>query len=153
METINRFIGKYSFLNNFYESSIWIDGKRYKTCEHAYQAHKTLDECSKEIIRKSKTPLEAKKLGRALVLREDWEDVKVPLMRMFLKKKFENPFLRCMLLETGTAELIHENKWNDKFWGVSNGVGENFLGKLLMETRNDLLVESDEEDIHFLKVD
>lgn len=135
----------YAYLSNFYSSTIYVDGKPYPTVEHAYQSHKTLDENSKEIIRKSKTPAEAKKLGRALVLREDWEQVKIPLMRSFLKKKFENPFLRPLLVATGDSELVYGNTWNDKFWGICRGTGHNWLGKLLMELRDELKKDDLEE--------
>lgn len=129
---------KYGFLSNFYLSTIYVDKKPYASVEHAYQAHKVLDTNSQELIRKAATPQEAKKLGRCVQLRSDWEEIKIPLMHSFLRQKFENPFLQHMLLETGEAELIHVNTWNDKFWGVCRGVGQNWLGRLLMEIREDL---------------
>ena len=67
----------YAYLSNFYASTIYVEGKPYATIEHAYQAHKTLDESSRQLIRKTTSPAEAKKLGRALVLREDWEQVNI----------------------------------------------------------------------------
>lgn len=44
------------------------------------------------------------------------------------------------LLNTGEAELIEGNTWGDKFWGAVwdkelGWVGQNWLGKLLMEER------------------
>jgi predicted NAD-dependent protein-ADP-ribosyltransferase YbiA (DUF1768 family) len=42
------------------------------------------------------------------------------------------------LLETGDAELVEGNWWDDTFWGVCNGVGQNNLGKILMDTRREL---------------
>lgn len=154
MKIIDRFVGEYSFLNNFYVSSIWIDGKQYKTCEHAYQAHKTLNETSREMIRKAADPSIAKKLGRGVEMRPDWEDVRIDLMKSFIRKKFESPFLSDLLLKTGEAELVHDNKWNDKFWGVCRGVGENWLGKILMEVREEIKREANQGlDIHLSKVD
>jgi len=130
---------KNGFLSNFYPSTIYVDKKPFATVEHAYQAHKTLDETSIELIRKAKTPQDAKKLGRCVQLRPDWEEVKIPLMRSYLKQKFENPFLMHLLIDTGTAQLVHNNSWNDRFWGVCRGVGQNWLGRLLMEIREDLI--------------
>ena len=135
----------YAFLSNFYPSTIWIDGKSYPTVEHAYQSHKTLDEGVREVIRNSKNPAEAKKLGRGVVIRPDWEGVKVPLMRRFLTAKFESPFLAHLLLGTGDSLLIHGNSWNDRVWGICRGSGENLLGKILMEIREDLHRDSREE--------
>jgi N-glycosidase YbiA len=136
-------------LSNFHPSTIYIDGKAYPTVEHAYQAYKTLNESSREIIRKAKTPGEAKKLGRALELRPDWEIVRISLMRRFLLQKFENPLLRDYLLSTGDSELIHNNTWNDRFWGVCRGSGQNWLGKLLMEVREEYKAVSEEDNSLF----
>jgi len=135
----------YAYLSNFYQSTIYIDGKPYASIEHAYQSHKTVDESSRELIRRSKSPAEAKKLGRSLILREDWEQVKVPLMKSFLQKKFENPFLRPLLVGTADSELIYSNTWNDRFWGVCRGTGLNWLGKLLMQLREEIKIEEVEE--------
>jgi len=130
---------KHGFLSNFYLSTIYVDKKPFLSVEHAYQAHKTLDENARETIRKAKSPQEAKKLGRCVQLRSDWDEVKLPLMRSFLKQKFENPFLSNMLIETGHAQLIHVNSWNDRVWGICRGAGENWLGRLLMEIRQELI--------------
>jgi hypothetical protein len=52
-----------------------------------------------------------------------------------LAQKFSYPYYRDLLLATGDAELIEGNVWNDVFWGVCNGIGKNWLGKLLMQVR------------------
>lgn len=144
METIDRFTKEsgYDFLSNFYMATVRFDGKLYPSVEHAYQASKTLDNISREIIRKAKTPSDAKKLGQGLEIRTDWHDVRIDIMRSLIREKFENPFLRPLLLSTGDAALILNNKWNDKFWGICRGTGENWLGKILMEERNRIKEES-----------
>lgn len=136
---------KHGFLSNFYLCTIYIDKKPFASIEHAYQAHKTLDESSRELIRKSKTPQEAKKLGKCVQLRSDWIDVRVPLMRTFLIQKFDNPFLQHMLIDTGDAQLIHANSWNDKFWGICRGEGENILGLMLMSIRSELMIAAEKD--------
>jgi len=141
---IDSFRGDFSFLSNFYESTIYVDGERYRSVEHAFQAHKTLDPWSRRLIREAKTPGEAKKLGKGVKLRPDWESVKVNLMRDFVRKKFENPFMRPLLLATGDAILVEGNTWNDTFWGVCKGTGKNMLGKILMEVREELATEDGE---------
>lgn len=135
----------YAYLSNFHPSTIYVNGKSYPTVEHAYQAHKALDESSHELIRKSKTPAEAKKLGRAVGLRQDWDSIKLELMRTFIKKKFENPLLRPLLLSTGDKKLVYGNTWNDRFFGVCRGSGDNWLGRILMEVREEARRE-DRED-------
>jgi len=144
VETIDRFTKEsgYDFLSNFYMATVRFDGKLYPSVEHAYQASKTLDNISREIIRKAKTPSDAKKLGQGLEIRTDWHDVRIDIMRSLIREKFENPFLRPLLLSTGDAALILNNKWNDKFWGICRGTGENWLGKILMEERNRIKEES-----------
>ena len=83
---------------------------------------------------------QAKRLGRRVELRSDWETVKIEIMRQVLKSKFtHNPELREKLIATGNTELIEGNNWNDRFWGVCRGVGKNHLGKLLMEIRAELV--------------
>lgn len=138
----------YAFLSNFYPSTIYVDGKSYPTVEHAYQAYKTTNNDSRELIRKSKTPAEAKKLGRAVELRSDWNTVKLDLMRSFIRKKFENPFLKPLLIETNDYELIYVNTWNDTFFGVCKGIGQNWLGKILEEVREDLKKENQEKETY-----
>lgn len=142
------------FLSNFYSSTVSYDGKLYPTVEHAYQAAKTMDKNAREIIRKAKDPGEAKKLGQGVSVRHDWNEVKLDIMRHLIKDKFSNPFLTHRLLATGDAELVLNNKWNDKFWGVCRGVGENWLGKILMDVREELRKEiSSDADIHTPQID
>lgn len=131
----------YHFLSNFYVSTFYIEGKPYSSVEHAFQAHKATDPTTRELIRKASTPWEAKRLARSLPPREDWDSVKLDLMRSFLKLKFENPFLRPLLIETKDAELVFRNKWSDTYFGVCRDVGQNWLGKLLMELREEIANE------------
>jgi hypothetical protein len=138
---IDRFIDEFAFLSNFHPSTIYLNGKPYATVEHAYQAAKTLDESQHETIRTARNPGEAKNLGKAVILRPDWEDIKVDLMRNFVKLKFENPLLRELLLATDDATLIEGNFWNDREWGVCRGEGKNLLGKILMQVRDEIRSE------------
>lgn len=144
---IDRFIDEFAFLSNFHPSTIYLNGKPYATVEHAYQAAKTLDESQHETIRTARNPGEAKNLGKAVILRPNWEDIKVDLMRNFVKLKFENPLLRELLLATDDATLIEGNYWNDKFWGVCRGVGQNWLGRILEDERTRIIAEIKEEEL------
>lgn len=135
----------YEFLSNFHSSTLSYEGKLYPTAEHAYQASKSKDEVVRETIRRSKNPAEAKKLGHCILPYEGWHDQKIDIMRKIIKEKFENPFLRHLLLKTDDAELILNNKWNDRFWGVCRGIGENWLGKILMEERQSIKEELEAE--------
>lgn len=125
------------FLSNFYGSTVSYDGFLYPTVEHAYQASKTLNSQTREIIRKTKNPYDAKKIGRSLCLRDDWEKIKVDIMKDLVREKFQNPFLKFMLIKTGNLSLINENSWGDRFWGTVRGTGENWLGRILQEVREE----------------
>lgn len=134
---IDSFRGDFGFLSNFFESSLWVNGVQYRSVEHAYQAAKAHDESTKKLIRDAKSPGIAKKLGYSCQLPPDWDNRKVGIMREIVSEKFKNPLLRAMLLATEDAELVEGNTWNDKFWGVCRGVGQNWLGKILMEVREE----------------
>lgn len=71
--------------------------------------------------------------------REDWDAVKVGLMRDLLRAKVaQHEYVRRKLLATGDRELI-EDSWRDDFWGWGpNRDGQNMLGKLWMEVRAEL---------------
>jgi ribA/ribD-fused uncharacterized protein len=157
---IDSFTGPWAFLSNFApgEVQLWVtaDGmvyahevpdaviEVYASVEHAYQAAKTLNAAVREKFRfAGVTPGRAKKMGRSLKLRPDWEEIKVGLMRDLLMQKFRASILKRKLLSTFQAELIEGNYWHDTFWGVCMGkcdfphapLGENWLGRLLMEVR------------------
>lgn len=136
---IDKFDGEYAFLSNFYPSSIFDsnDGFTYPTVEHFFQAKKSLILKEREMISKADTPGKAKRMGRKVQLRSDWEDIKLLVMEDALRRKFSKARFREALLATGDEELIEGNWWGDTFWGVCKGVGENNLGKLLMKIRED----------------
>lgn len=134
---IDSFRGEFDFLSNFFPSVIEdADGTLWPTAEHAFQAMKTLDPAEREKIRLAPTPGKAKRLGRKVTMREDWEQVKVQVMDDVLFLKFtQNLTLQQKLIATGNQELIEGNNWNDKFWGVCDDEGHNILGLLLMRLR------------------
>lgn len=136
MANIDNFHGEHAFLSNFYPSPIEMDNKMWPTVEHAYQACKTRDPAEREKIRQAKTPGVAKRLGRQVKLREDWEACKLYLMDWLLRKKFAIPALKTALEATKGYTLVEGNTWNDTFWGVCRGKGKNHLGRLLMDIRD-----------------
>jgi len=140
MKKIDEFRGKYYFLSNFSDDGFEIDGHFYKTNEHFFQAMKTLDKEERENVRNAKTPSEAKRIGKRVTLRDNWDDLRVPIMYAGLKAKFkQNPDIKKKLVETKDAILVEGNNWNDFYWGRCNGKGENILGKLLMIIRKEII--------------
>jgi ribA/ribD-fused uncharacterized protein len=138
---IDRFVGDYGFLNNFYPSAFHWNGKLWKTVEHAYQAGKTHNINQINLIHSAPTPNIAKRLGQSIIKRPDWDQYKLSFMEELIELKFNNPFLAHKLLETGDAILIQNNKWGDRFFGVYQGAGMNHLGLILMKVRENLKKE------------
>lgn len=139
MTKIDSFKGKYSFLSNFAPAVFRYEGVQFVSVEAAFQAAKTHDvELRRRIAQY--TPKEAKKFGRKIPLRSDWSEVRVPIMKELLRLKFNSDLFghRQALLDTADAYLEEGNTHHDTFWGTCNGVGENQLGKLLMEIREEI---------------
>ncbi len=136
---IDSFTGKYAFLSNFYHCRVTYSQISYRTAEHAYQTSKTLIHSERKRIRQCATPSLAKKFGRRTTLRINWDTIKLIVMRDIVKSKFgQNEELKRKLLATGDEQLVEGNWWNDTFWGVCQGEGENHLGRILMQTRKEL---------------
>jgi hypothetical protein len=132
---ISEFQGEFRFLSNFWPCKVEFEGIIFPSVEHAYQAAKTLDWEKRVEISLLSSPGEAKRAGKNLTLRPDWEEIKIPIMRELLIKKFSDRELLHRLRQTKSRELLEGNHWGDTFWGICRGQGENHLGKLLMEIR------------------
>lgn len=137
---INKFNGKYYFLSNFFTCNVRYEGVTYHSAECAFQAAKTEDKELRLEFAKM-TSAVAKHRGRKVNLRNDWQYVKQNIMHDVLVAKFtQNPTLKTWLLNTGDAILIEGNTWGDTYWGYDTKLneGENHLGKLLMQVREEL---------------
>lgn len=139
MSEITSFKGRHRFLSNFWPAKVCLNGVFYPTVEHAYQAAKFQNPSTRNRIRVASSPGQAKRIARKMPgLCDDWEQVKIAVMKGLLLEKFSEGSLRRQLLATKDAELIEGNAWGDTFWGVCNGRGQNHLGRLLMEVRSEL---------------
>ena len=140
MNKITSFRNKYNFLSNFYLIDIEYNGLIFKSVEHAYQALKADNYNDMIYVKDSETPSIAKKRGRIIKIRPDWNNVKISIMKDLLNKKFQDEYLKNKLLKTSNFKLIEGNDWGDTFWGVDNntGKGKNNLGILLTKIRNNL---------------
>ncbi|RGM72153.1 NADAR family protein [Agathobacter rectalis] len=149
MNKIDSFRKQYYFLSNFYERNVEYNGLTYKNNEAAFQAQKCKTEEEKlQFINLNAS--EAKKLGRKVSLRADWEDIKVNVMRDVVKAKFEqNGDLKDALLATNDAYLEEGNTWGDRTWGTVNGSGANLLGQILMNVREKLKEKENIEEIDY----
>ena len=84
---ITQFKGNYAFLSNFYTAPVTFDGLTYESNEAAFQAQKTLDLSERKRFAYM-NPSEAKRAGRHVALRPDWEEVKNAYMLAICREKF-----------------------------------------------------------------
>ncbi|ABC30819.1 uncharacterized protein conserved in bacteria [Hahella chejuensis KCTC 2396] len=136
--SVNDEFGEFS---NFAQYPIKLKGKVWPSSEHYFQAMKFEEEKDRSDIRKAKSPLEAARKGRdrKRKLRNDWESVKLNIMREAILAKFtQHDALRERLLSTGSAKIV-EHTDNDDYWGDGgDGSGQNMLGRILEEVRAQL---------------
>ena len=133
MDKITSFRGKYEFLSNFYMTPVEYEGVIYPSSEHAYVAAKTTDNKIRRQIAKMPSSGQVKKYGRKMVIRSDWDAIKLNVMRTIIENKFSNDRLYKMLVQTKPYEIIEGNNWGE----CPLGNGKNNLGKLLMEIRDE----------------
>lgn len=140
---INRFNNEYLFLSNFYEGDVFeYKGMKFANTEAAFHSQKDLTRQKEfEMLR----PSQSKKLGRRVNLRPDWDEVRVQIMYDVCYAKFtQDEKLKAKLLATGNKHLIEGNYHGDRIWGMTysqktgHWIGENNLGKVLMQLRKDL---------------
>ena len=143
---IVEFRGECAFLSNFYNQPICVPGLEIPapTAEHAFQALKTRNREQQRWVLDSPMPAIAKRRGRSVTMRPDWNTARVDAMRDILEAKFADPKLAAKLTAIGDAQLVEGNYWHDQFWGSclcpkhANTPGRNMLGELLMQIRAEL---------------
>lgn len=137
------FQNEYQWLANFWTAPIIVTGFNYQNTEAAYQAAKTINIAHRQQFC-DMTGEEAKKAGRNVILRHDWDFVRLEIMELVLRAKFMSHLdLAEKLMNTGSRDIINLNTWSDTHWGQikdksGNLFGDNVLGKLLMNIRSDL---------------
>ena len=147
---IDAFTGRFEFLSNFF-----VDANGF-CAEVEFQALKSTCHQDYDYVRGAysfsiaKIPREAKRRGRKIKLRDDWDEIKLEVMRGIIETKFSPLVMRNLLLSTGHHKLVEGNWWHDIYWGVCNGSmrvsrcpghepqGKNHLGLILMEVREKL---------------
>lgn len=134
------FRGAFDFLSNFHPSPVELDGIRYENAEAAFQARKCSDPAGRAAFA-GLPAVKARQLGRRIALRKDWDKIRIAAMEAVVRAKFaQNPDLAVRLVATGSMPLVEGNTHGDTFWGVDarTGKGENHLGKILMQIRDEL---------------
>lgn len=143
MDTIQFYAANdpYGFLSNFYAAPIELNGFTWPTTEHYFQAQKFADPTRQAAIRAASTPGVAKQIAWAddTGMHSDWQAVRDEVMLVALRAKFtQHPALCAQLLATGDAVLV-EHTHLDSYWADGgDGSGQNKLGLLLMQVRDEL---------------
>ncbi len=118
----------------------------YQACRFPYSAD------IQKLIIQQKSPMTAKMKSKPFrsQTRNDWDNVKVKIMRWCLRAKLACNLQKFggLLLETGDKPIV-EDSHKDKFWGAAeqkDGLieGMNVLGRLLMELREELKANGSE---------
>ncbi len=139
------------WLSNMWPVEFELNGIKFMSSENAYQAAKFAGQL--DVIKKVAVmpAFDAKKFAKDKNnpwTTPDFNDKKLTYMRLFLKKKFENPCLRQKLINTGTVHIEETNTWGDDFWGCCpQSVGKNYLGRLIMELRDALQAEEGAKEV------
>jgi predicted NAD-dependent protein-ADP-ribosyltransferase YbiA (DUF1768 family) len=72
----------------------------------------------------------------------NWTDIKFDRMRKVLRAKFlQHPDLAKLLISTGSKRIVETGSVNNsvnRLWGEVAGNGQNMLGVMLMEIRDEL---------------
>ena len=130
------FRNEYWFLSNMYPCEIRVNGLVFTCAEACFQSFKTTDVNERKKFQ-GINGFEAKKLGRSVSLRSDWNDIRIEVMFRVIHAKFsQHPELTKKLQNTGDLPIIEDNTWKDTFWGRYNGKGHNLLGQILMSERD-----------------
>jgi hypothetical protein len=141
--------------SNFHPSIFHLDGLQFLSGEQAFQYLKAAtfkDDVTGQRILSTKTPHEAKQLGRKVINFNAtlWDELSYPCMKKVLHAKFsQNMLLKAYLLDSIGTHLV-EGSVSDLKWGVGISEndpkilnrfmwkGQNLLGKALMEIRDEL---------------
>jgi len=150
----------YGVFSNLFRREIAVNGMRYPTVEHAYQSLKPRDVRVRDWLLAAPAPslialaahvLPSDEPDPTLLMgrvadsllgfhtRPGWSRLRYPWMLHCLQAKFsQHADLRQLLLSTGNAVLIEAGKIDDdagRRWGIVNGKGQNYLGRMLMRVR------------------
>lgn len=133
--------GEYYMFSNFSSFAVAWRGVVWMTSEHAYQAAKFTDESVILKIKNALSAHEAKTIAHEHeeLMDSDFKDKKISLMKeIVLAKVSQHEYIRNKLLVTQSRAIIEDSPW-DAFWGSGvDGLGENHLGKIWMEVREEI---------------
>ena len=143
----------YGWMGNMFAAPIIFEGKRWLTNEALFQSLRFSEVEIREKIRAEKSPMSAKMVAkpfREKMVVKPLSEKDLDNMRLCLRLKFnQHPALREKLLITGDHIIFEDvskrHGAHHRFWGAVKAgdrlEGENMLGKLLMELREEIRME------------
>jgi ribA/ribD-fused uncharacterized protein len=152
---ITAFYTNRSELSNMYISPFTLEDREFSCVEQYYVYHKAKfhkDENLTQQIIKSNNTSKIKQISNRINTSttfdtEGWNKIRENVMRQALRAKYEDAHCRQALLRTKDT-VIYECNPNDTYWSCGLGItktkiaeiypGNNRLGVLLMELRNDI---------------
>ena len=141
LDRIDNFNGYFDFLNNEYSCPVFYKGLLYKSISHGYQAARSDKQHIREKIALADTAIELYDIASKIEDPENWIKVRLLVMEILLRDKFRrNKDLRERLKATANRDLINayaDLTLSNIFWGVVDNKGQNNLGRLLEEIRDD----------------
>ena len=149
-KAIKYFRGKNAFLDNGYPVRIEYEGMTFPSVEAAFQAAKSWDVRHRLACSKADTPVIAKRLGRKVALRPDWEEKKLAIMKELLEQS--SGILSCGISFGYRGRGAGGGKPTGRcLLGQGKGEGENHLGRLLMEVREEIRAEETDSNTVLLE--
>jgi ribA/ribD-fused uncharacterized protein len=143
----------YGVFSNLFKCQLVFQGVSYPTAEHAYQAGKAIKPAVRDWILAAPSPALAAMAAHGLYVWDvvpNWAQIKFDRMRGVLHAKFtQNSDLADLLISTGKSRLVEAGTVNNavnRLWGEVDGKGENMLGVMLMELREELIRQRNEAD-------
>jgi ribA/ribD-fused uncharacterized protein len=151
MDNTVYFYGLQCPLSNFYQAKFTVDGIKFSCVEQAYFYRKAVhygnSDTSAQILAETR-PRIHKRLGESFGKR-DWNDPGKALNHMasIVAEKFrQNPYLKAVLLSTGSRDLAEANPY-DSYWGIGSSAktaisrngrwpGNNTMGTIMVDVRN-----------------
>ncbi|WP_433863964.1 NADAR family protein [Sphingobacterium thalpophilum] len=140
-----------------------INGIKVLNTEALYQACRFPNDIDlqKRIIFEN-SPMKVKMISKASAgkSREDWDDVKLKVMKWCIRVKLAQNFVSFgIVLDRTKSFYIVENSSRDNFWGaipnkdLTKYTGQNALGRLLMELREEYRSEKKYRLLEVVKPD
>jgi hypothetical protein len=138
----------YGVFSNLFRRSMRFDGREFPTAEHAYQFGKARKTEVAEWLMLAPSPSLLAASAHGLNywdITPGWSKNRRDRMRRVVGAKFrQHVDLAEILLSTGDATIIEcgtvDNEVNRR-WGMVSGKGENWLGKILMDVREELRLQ------------